>query len=462
MSDTNRAELVLYNTLNRGKNPFQPIDPSRITMYVCGPTVYNRVHIGNARPVVVFDTLYRVLQSLYPTVVYARNITDIDDKIMATAAQLGEDISTFSERYAQAYFEDMAALNNLEPTITPYATQHIPEMISMTSLLIAKGHAYESDGHVLFAVQSMENYGQLSGRSLDDMLAGARVEVAEYKRYAGDFVLWKPSSDEEPGWDSPWGRGRPGWHLECSVMAEKHLGKTIDIHAGGQDLIFPHHENEIAQSCCAHDGKPMANVWMHNGFINIDGEKMSKSLGNFRMVNDLLEHYPGEVLRFVILSAHYRSEQSFSAELLDSAWRSLDSLYGYLRSSKRALPIVNKSGVGYKALLDDLNTPMAVSELHRLAKQMHTAVGADQASLSSELLGLAELMGLLQNDPEEWFTLARGAGDISKQDIEMLITKRQQAKDDKDYSGADQIRQSLLDQGVVLEDSRAGTQWRRS
>ena len=462
MSDTNRAELVLYNTLNRGKNPFQPIDPSRITMYVCGPTVYNRVHIGNARPVVVFDTLYRVLQSLYPTVVYARNITDIDDKIMATAAQLGEDISTFSERYAQAYFEDMAALNNLEPTITPYATQHIPEMISMTSLLIAKGHAYESDGHVLFAVQSMENYGQLSGRSLDDMLAGARVEVAEYKRYAGDFVLWKPSSDEEPGWDSPWGRGRPGWHLECSVMAEKHLGKTIDIHAGGQDLIFPHHENEIAQSCCAHDGKPMANVWMHNGFINIDGEKMSKSLGNFRMVNDLLEHYPGEVLRFVILSAHYRSEQSFSAELLDSAWRSLDSLYGYLRSSKRALPIVNKSGVGYKALLDDLNTPMAVSELHRLAKQMHTAVGPDQASLSSELLGLAELMGLLQKDPEEWFTLARGAGDISKQDIEMLIAERQQAKDDKDYSGADQIRQSLLDQGVVLEDSRAGTQWRRS
>lgn len=462
MSDTNRAELVLYNTLNRGKNLFQPIDPSRITMYVCGPTVYNRVHIGNARPVVVFDTLYRVLQSLYPTVVYARNITDIDDKIMATAAQLGEDISTFSERYAQAYFEDMAALNNLEPTITPYATQHIPEMISMTSLLIAKGHAYESDGHVLFAVQSMENYGQLSGRSLDDMLAGARVEVAEYKRYAGDFVLWKPSSDEEPGWDSPWGRGRPGWHLECSVMAEKHLGKTIDIHAGGQDLIFPHHENEIAQSCCAHDGKPMANVWMHNGFINIDGEKMSKSLGNFRMVNDLLEHYPGEVLRFVILSAHYRSEQSFSAELLDSAWRSLDSLYGYLRSSKRALPIVNKSGVGYKALLDDLNTPMAVSELHRLAKQMHTAVGADQVSLSSELLGLAELMGLLQKDPEEWFTLARGAGDISKQDIEMLIAKRQQAKDDKDYSGADQIRQSLLDQGVVLEDSRAGTQWRRS
>ena len=462
MSDTNSVELVLYNTLSRDKSAFQPMDVNRVTMYVCGPTVYNRVHIGNARPVVVFDTLYRVLKSVYPNVVYARNITDIDDKIMATAAELGEDISTFSERYAQAYFEDMAALNNLEPTITPYATRHIPEMISMTSLLIEKGHAYESEGHVLFAVESMEKYGQLSGRSLDDMLAGARVEVAQYKRYAGDFVLWKPSSEQEPGWESPWGRGRPGWHLECSVMAKKHLGETIDIHAGGQDLIFPHHENEIAQSCCAHDGKPMANVWMHNGFINIDGEKMSKSLGNFRMVKDLLDRYPGEVLRFVILSAHYRSEQSFSAELLDSAWRSLDSLYGYLRSAQLEAPMLNKSSVGYKALLDDLNTPMAVSELHRLAKQMHSATGDEQQLLGSELLGLAGLMGLLQQDPEEWFTLARGTQDISKQDIELLIAKRQKAKEDKDYSGADQIRQSLLEQGVVLEDSRAGTQWRRS
>ena len=308
-------------------------------MYVCGPTVYNRVHIGNARPAVVFDTLYRVLNTLYPKVEYARNITDIDDKIMKTAAELGEDISALSTRYAQAYFDDMAALNNLSPTIVPYATQHIPEMIDMVTRLIEKGHAYNIDngvegeqGHVLFAVQSMSDYGALSGRSLDDMLAGARVEVASYKKYAGDFVLWKPSADNEPGWDSPWGRGRPGWHLECSAMIEKHLGDTIDIHGGGQDLIFPHHENEIAQSCCAHDGKPFANVWMHNGFINIEGEKMSKSLGNFRMVNDLLEQYPGEVLRYVILSAHYRSEQNFGKDLLDSAWRSLDTLYGFLRT----------------------------------------------------------------------------------------------------------------------------------
>ena len=462
MTDTNILELQLYNTMSREKQVFQPIDPSRVTMYVCGPTVYNRVHIGNARPVVVFDTLYRVLKSVYPNVIYARNITDIDDKIMNAAAELGEDISVLSARYAEAYFEDMAALNNLEPTITPYATQHIPEMISMTSLLIDKGHAYESQGHVLFAVESMEKYGQLSGRSLDDMLAGARVEVADYKRYAGDFVLWKPSSDAEPGWDSPWGRGRPGWHLECSAMTEKHLGETIDIHAGGQDLIFPHHENEIAQSCCAHDGKPMANIWMHNGFINIDGEKMSKSLGNFRMVKDLLEHYPGEVLRFVILSAHYRSEQSFSAELLNSAWRTLDSLYGYLRGTPVDQPLLNRNSAGYKALLDDLNTPMAISELHRLAKLMHSAQGEEKRSIGSELLALGEILGLLQQDSEQWFTHARSSEDISKQDIDALVIQRQQAKENKDYAGADQIRQSLLDQGVILEDSRAGTQWRRS
>ena len=302
----------------------------------------------------------------------------------------------------------------------------------------------------------MEKYGQLSGRSLDDMLAGARVEVADYKRYAGDFVLWKPSSDAEPGWDSPWGRGRPGWHLECSAMTEKHLGETIDIHAGGQDLIFPHHENEIAQSCCAHDGKPMANIWMHNGFINIDGEKMSKSLGNFRMVKDLLEHYPGEVLRFVILSAHYRSEQSFSAELLDSAWRTLDSLYGYLRGTPVDQPLLNRNSAGYKALLDDLNTPMAISELHRLAKLMHSAQGEEKRSIGSELLALGEILGLLQQDPEQWFTHARGSEDISKQDIDALVIQRQQAKENKDYAGADQIRQSLLDQGVILEDSRGG------
>lgn len=456
--------LALYNTLSRSKEPFTPLDAERVTMYVCGPTVYNRVHIGNARPAVVFDTLFRVLQSQYPNVVYARNITDIDDKIMNTAAELGEDITELSQRYAQAYFEDMEALNCLDPNIIPYATQHIPEMINMIERLIAKDHAYASQGNVLFAVQSMANYGELSGRSLDDMLAGARVEVASYKKYAGDFVLWKPSGDNEPGWDSPWGRGRPGWHLECSAMIEKHLGDTIDIHGGGQDLVFPHHENEIAQSCCAHDGQPFAKYWLHNGFINIEGEKMSKSLGNFRMVNDLLDQYPGEVLRYVILSAHYRSEQNFGKDLLDSAWRSLDSLYGYLRGQDDAVAILDEDSAGYAALLDDLNTPMAISELYRLAKEMHGTNGETKTQLHSQLMGLANLMGLLQQDPEQWFKQARGADadSISEAEIEAAIAKRQQAKADKDYAGADQVREDLLAQGIVLEDSREGTTWRRS
>lgn len=456
--------IALYNTLSKSKEAFVPLDPERVTMYVCGPTVYNRVHIGNARPAVVFDTLYRVLQSQYPNVVYARNITDIDDKIMNTAAELGEDITELSQRYAQAYFEDMEALNCLDPNIIPYATQHIPEMINMVERLIAKGHAYAAEGNVLFAVQSMANYGQLSGRSLEDMLAGARVEVASYKKYAGDFVLWKPSADNEPGWDSPWGRGRPGWHLECSAMIEKHLGDTIDIHGGGQDLVFPHHENEIAQSCCAHDGKPFANYWLHNGFINIEGEKMSKSLGNFRMVNDLLDQYPGEVLRYVILSAHYRSEQNFGKDLLDSAWRSLDSLYGYLRGQADVAPTLDKNSPGYAALLDDLNTPVAISELYRLAKEMHGANGEAKAQLHSQLMGLAGLMGLLQQNPEQWFKQARGgdAESLSEAEIEAAIARRQQAKADKDYAGADQVREDLLAQGIVLEDSREGTTWRRS
>lgn len=455
--------LTLYNTMTRSKQLFQPIDSQRVTMYVCGPTVYNRVHIGNARPAVVFDTLYRVLTSLYPNVQYARNITDIDDKIMKTAAQLGEDISALSTRYAEAYFDDMQALNNLPPTIVPYATQHIPEMIDMVSRLIEKGHAYAAEGNVLFAVQSMQDYGKLSGRSLDDMLAGARVEVASYKKYAGDFVLWKPSADDEPGWDSPWGRGRPGWHLECSAMIEKHLGESIDIHGGGQDLIFPHHENEIAQSCCAHDGKPFANIWMHNGFINIEGEKMSKSLGNFRMVNDLLEQYPGEVLRYVILSAHYRSEQNFGKDLLDSAWRSLDTLYGFLRTQVEvdAETVDISNSDAYQALLDDLNTPVVISELHKLAREMNAADTDARATAKGRLLAVAGLMGLLQQDPEQWFTLSRGGSDISAEQIETLIAKRNQAKADKDYAGADAVREELKAMGVVLEDSREGTKWRR-
>lgn len=456
--------LVLYNTLTRKKEVFKPINPQQVTMYVCGPTVYNRVHIGNARPAVVFDTLVRVLRTLYPEVIYARNITDIDDKIMKAAAEQGEEISQLSQRYAEAYFADMAALNNLEPTITPYATQHIPEMISMVSRLIEKGHAYEAEGHVLFDVTSMDDYGKLSGRSLEDMLAGARVEVAPYKKYAGDFVLWKPSLNDEPGWGSPWGRGRPGWHLECSAMIEKHLDDTIDIHGGGQDLIFPHHENEIAQSCCAHDGKAFVNYWLHNGYINIDGEKMSKSLGNFRMVNDLLEQYPGEVLRYALLSAHYRSESNFSKELLDQAWRSLDTLYGFLRNAQHLeedLPESLEDSDAYKALLDDLNTPIALGELHHLAKQMNQFQADDTRKLKGELLRIAGLMGLLQQDPESWFTQSRGGEEISAEEIEALIAERQQAKLDKSYARADEIREELKAKGVLLEDSRDGTKWRR-
>ena len=462
-------ELKLYNSLTRQKQVFEPIDKKRITMYACGPTVYNYVHIGNARPAVVFDTVYRVLRSVYPNVIYARNITDIDDKIINKSNELKQDINHITKKYSEAYFEDMQALNTLAPDETPYATDHIPEMIDMVQSLVSKGHAYEADsedaadkGHVLFSVPSMPNYGELSKRNLDEQEAGARVEVAGYKQYAGDFVLWKPSTENEPGWESPWGRGRPGWHLECSAMIKKHLGDTIDIHAGGHDLIFPHHENEIAQSCCANDGKPLANFWMHNGFINIDGEKMSKSLGNFRLVNDLLKQYPGEVLRYVILSSHYRSEQNFSKELLDSAWRTLDSLYGFIRGVETQEAVLNLSGEGYKALLDDINTPVAISELYRLAKAVNQAKGHEQQQLMAELAGLADILGLLQKDPEDWFTLARGNDELSAEQIEQQIQARQQAKQDKDFAKADQIRQQLLDAGVVLEDSREGTQWRRA
>jgi cysteinyl-tRNA synthetase len=452
--------LKIYNSLTAQKEIFTPVEAGMVKMYVCGPTVYNRVHIGNARPVVVFDTLFRLLQTLYPKVIYARNITDIDDKIMTAAKEGNESIGELSARYSQAYFEDMAALNNLEPTITPYATEHIDEMIAMVAALIAKGHAYEAQGHVLFDVQSMADYGQLSKRSLEDMLAGARVEVAAYKKYAGDFVLWKPSADDDPGWESPWGRGRPGWHLECSAMIEKHLGETIDIHGGGIDLQFPHHENEMAQSRCAHDGKEFVRYWMHNAYVNIDGEKMSKSLGNFRMVNDLLEHYPGEVLRFALLSAHYRSELNFSPEVLDAARKTLDKLYDTLRAVEGVevnAGIDIKDTAIYTALLDDLNTPIAIRELHSLAKALKVAKGEDQARLKSLLLKSAGMMGLLQQSADEWFHVEIAQGDLSDEQVEQQVALMLQARKDKNYALADEIRDNLLNQGISL--TRDG--WKR-
>ncbi len=455
--------LFLHNTLSGEKERFVPLEPGRATMYVCGPTVYNLAHIGNARPAVVFDTLFRLLRTHYAEVVYARNITDIDDKIIAACADSGRDMAEFTEEFTRKYREDMGALGVLAPTLEPHATHHLAEMIALTETLVEKGHAYVADGHVLFAVQSMEDYGKLSRRNLDDMLAGARVEVADYKRYPGDFVLWKPSSDEEPGWDSPWGRGRPGWHLECSAMIREHLGETIDIHGGGRDLIFPHHENEIAQSRCAHGGD-YVRYWLHNAYVDIDGEKMSKSLGNFHTVRDLLQQFPGEVLRFALLSAHYRSPLNFSADLLGQARSALDALYTALREVADVEPdevISLPEERFYAALNDDLNTPQAIAELHALAKALNKADVADKPRLKARLLAGAGLLGLLSADPEEWFQQAAGEGAISAADIEAAIAERQQAKADRNFARADELREYLTAQGVVLEDSREGTTWRR-
>jgi len=455
--------LHLFNTMTGRKELFEPLVPDKVTMYVCGPTVYNLAHIGNARPVVVFDTLFRLLQTQFDSVVYARNITDVDDKIIAAARESGRTIESVTTEFTGKYREDMAELNALPPTLEPHATHNIDAMVELTRTLIEKGHAYESEGHVLFSVESMPDYGKLSHRSLEDMLAGARVEVADYKRHPGDFVLWKPAADGDPGWESPWGRGRPGWHLECSAMIHAHLGETIDIHGGGRDLIFPHHENEIAQSRCAHGGD-YVRYWVHNAYLDIDGEKMSKSLGNVRTVRDLLGMYRGEVLRFALLSAHYRSPLNFSAELLDQAESTLASLYGTLRDVQDIeldveVPLAEEPF--YKALNDDLNTPVAIAELHALARQLHKAADGEKPALKARMLAAGNLLGILEQDPEAWLQGGVDEGVIDAEAIEALIAERQAAKLAKDYARADEIRQSLLAQGVVLEDSREGTRWRR-
>ncbi len=459
------GELRLYNTLTRSKEPFAPNDPERITMYVCGPTVYNYAHIGNARPVVVFDCLYRLLTALYPTVVYARNITDIDDKIIQAAAARGCSIDVISEEFTEKYREDMGSLNALAPTLEPRATQHLAEMISLTERLISRESAYVSEGHVLFAVESMEGYGALSGRKLEDMLAGARVEVADYKRHPGDFVLWKPSSDAEPGWDSPWGRGRPGWHLECSAMIHAHLGESIDIHGGGRDLIFPHHENERAQSCCGYGGD-FVKYWLHNAYVDMEGEKMSKSLGNVRTVRELLASYPGEVLRFALLSAHYRSPLDFSGDGLDAARVQLDTFYAALRKHGECEPadVPAEETEVFSALLDDMNTPEAIAKLHAAAGRLNKALTpADAATAKGELLAGGRLLGILESEPETWFTQAvsSGASAPSADEIEDLIQERLTAREQRDFARADEIRTLLDTQGVVLEDGPEGTTWRR-
>jgi cysteinyl-tRNA synthetase len=457
--------LQLYNTLSRSKEKFVPGDPDRVTMYVCGPTVYSYAHIGNARPAVVFDVLVRLLRHQWPNVIYARNITDIDDKINAAAKDQGVEIGTITEKFEKIYLEDMSAIGVLPPDMDPHATDHIPEMIAMMEKLIADGHAYAAEGHVLFNVPSYPEYGGLSRRDQDELLAGARVEVAPYKKDASDFVLWKPSTPDLPGWDSPWGRGRPGWHLECSCMIEKHLGRTIDIHGGGIDLVFPHHENEIAQSTCAHGGDTFVRYWLHNGFVNVDKEKMSKSIGNVLLVHELLKQASGEAIRLALLSAHYRQPLDWTDDGLDQATKMLDRLYGAARTlgDVSAAPDATPDPDFIAALNDDLNTPKAMAALFELVRQANVATDPeDKSRIKGTLLASAALMGLLEQDSEEWF--AGDAGDegaLDAAEIETLIDARKAARAAKDFAESDRIRDELAAMGIILEDSADGTKWRR-
>ncbi|MDH4019283.1 MAG: cysteine--tRNA ligase [Xanthomonadales bacterium] len=461
---TETEPLLLYNTLKREKQVFVPQDPDRVTLYVCGPTVYSFAHIGNARPPVIFDLLYRVLSTRYPNVVYARNITDVDDKINAAAAEQNVPIEVISKHYTDIYHKDMAALGVGAPSIEPRATDHIPQMIQMIQRLLDSGHAYETDGHVLFAVESFADYGSLSGRNITEMMAGARIEVSDFKRHPGDFVLWKPSVAPQPGWESPWGWGRPGWHLECSVMSEFHLGETIDIHGGGQDLVFPHHENEIAQSVCAHAGKTFARYWMHNGFVTMNKSKMSKSLGNTLVIHELLKDNPGEVLRYLLLSAHYRQPLDWSEEALVRAQRTTDRIYGVIRDASTKFGPFEAKTASEKfmsSLLDDLNTPDALAELNNEARRLANAEDVEAAQISAgKLLAAGALIGLFQQDPESWL-----AGDTEGLDdalIDQLIEERNSSRKEKNFARADEIRLQLQEMGITLEDVADGTRWRRS
>ncbi len=456
--------LRIHDTLSRKKIDFEPRDKNNVRMYVCGPTVYDYAHIGNARPVVVFDVLYRLLKRLYPKVTYARNITDVDDKINAAAKEQGIAIGDITELTTKIFHDDMAALGALNPDHEPRATDHIDSMIKLTQKLIESDHAYEAKGHVMFSVPSMSDYGKLSKLNRDELVAGARVEVAPYKKDPADFVLWKPSTDDLPGWDSPWGRGRPGWHLECSVMSEKFLGPEFDIHGGGQDLIFPHHENEIAQSTCTGDSG-FAKYWMHNGYLMAEGEKMSKSLGNFYTVHELLDEFPGEAIRLALLKTHYRQPLDFTKEGILEAKRELDGFYGALRKvpDVRALPS-SPSPASMVGLLDDINTPLAISHLHGCLKLLNDADDEDsKVAAKTNLLLSADLLGLLQQDPEDWFKWqpAGAEGNLDDSAIDSLIAERNGARANKDFQRSDEIRDQLAAEGIILEDGAEGTTWKR-
>jgi cysteinyl-tRNA synthetase len=462
-------ELFLQNTRSGRKERFEPMDPARVTMYVCGPTVYNLVHIGNGRPAVVFDVLYRLLRLLYPRVDYARNITDIDDKINAAARNNHESISVLADRFTRAYQEDVHALGVLTPTEEPRATEHIDDIVAMIETLIDKGHAYEAEGHVLFDVPSDPGYGSLSHRSLEDMLDGARVDVAPYKRDPKDFVLWKPSPPDLPGWDSPWGRGRPGWHIECSAMIRRHLGESIDIHGGGSDLTFPHHENEAAQSRCANSTDEYVRYWLHNGMLTMGSEKMSKSVGNIVTIHDLRQTHAGEALRYALLSGHYRSQLAWSDDLLQQAESSLDRLYQALRVSGatsetcehyRDAPLEAFPAEVLATLCDDLNTPQALAAMHQLASELHrTSDAAERTRLRDALLAGGWLLGILTEPVEAHF---RSGAEVDAAEVDRLVEARNAARRASDFAGADAIRAQLTAMGIELEDTREGTRWRVS
>jgi cysteinyl-tRNA synthetase len=460
--------LHLYNTLHRALEPFAPLEPGRVTMYVCGITVYSSAHIGNARPNVVFDVLARLLRQSFE-LTYVRNITDVDDKINAAAKAEGVAIGTLTRRFTALFHQDMQALGVLAPDVEPKVTEHMEPIVAMIGQLLRVGCAYEAEGHVLFSVESFADYGKLSGRSVDDLIAGARVEVARYKRAPSDFVLWKPSAEDEVGWDSPWGRGRPGWHIECSAMAATHLGETIDIHGGGQDLVFPHHENEIAQSRCAHGGAPFARYWIHNGLVNVDSEKMSKSVGNVLLLRDLLAEHPGEVIRLGLLTAHYRQPLDWTEQLLAESRRRLDRLYGALRDAgiegAGEAPDATLVPAELRAALeDDLNTPEALAQLAELVRVVNRAEDpGERQRHAAALRAGAWMLGLLQQDPAEWFASgATEASGLAAAAIEARLAERERLRAERQFEAADRIRDALAGQGIVIEDGAGGTRWRRT
>lgn len=454
-------EIYLHNTLKQRKDKFIPIDANNVRMYVCGPTVYDKAHLGNAKTPVVYDVLYRLLCHVYGKehVTYVSNITDVDDKILNKHKETGKSIREITEQTYNWYIDDMKKLNVLSPNYRPRATEYIPEMIKLVELLLKNGHAYIADKQVLFDVDSMPNYGFLSGRSMKEMVAGARVEIADYKKNPADFILWKPSDADQPGWDSPWGYGRPGWHLECSAMSSKLLGNDFDIHGGGSDLIFPHHENECAQSCCAYPGTHFAHYWVHTGMLMINGVKMSKSLGNFYTVDEILAKYPAEALRLLFLTTHYHQPFNFTFEGLEQAKNILDKFYNaLLKNADIPIAKTEPSEKLIAALSDDLNTPLALSYLHETLGNLNKAeTKEERIKYKSELMANAYMLGLLYNNAESWF---KGAASDDAE-IEALIAKRTEAKKNKDWATADAIRNELKERGIVLEDSAAGTTWKK-